>query len=88
MWPPPQWGPRVRRTKWPDRQRREQLTEEGGEDHRWREKKVQGQERILAEHLGRLERNNFCDFDKPRKRDYQKGKIESNKQSKEGGQPK
>ena len=31
-----------------------------------------------------LERSDFCDFDKPRKRAYQKGKIESNKQSKEG----
>ena len=23
VWPPPQWGPRGRRTKWPDRQRKE-----------------------------------------------------------------
>ena len=29
----------------------------------------------------RIERNDFCDFEKPRKRAYQKGKIESNKQS-------
>ena len=29
-----------------------------------------------------LERNNFCDFDKQRKHAHQKGKIESNKQSK------
>ena len=35
-----------------------------------------------------LERNYCCDFDKPRKRACQKGKIESNEQSKEGGQPK
>ena len=53
-----------------------------------RERKVQGQERILAEHLDRLERNGFCDFERPHKRAYQKGKIESNEQSKEGGQPK
>ena len=52
------------------------------------ERKAQGQERILAEHLGGLERNDFCDFDKPPKHAYQKGKIESNEQSKEGGQPK
>ena len=50
--------------------------------------KVLGQERILAKHLDGLERNGFCDFDKPQKRAYQKGKIESNEQSKEGGQPK
>ena len=33
------------------------------------------------EHLDGLKRNSFCDFDKPRKRAYQKGKIESNEQS-------
>ena len=53
-----------------------------------RERKVQGQERILAEHLDGHETNDFCDFEKPYKRAYQKGKIESNEQSKEGGQPK
>ena len=51
-------------------------------------KKVQGQEWILAEHLDGLERNVFCNFNKPRKRAYQKGKVEFNEQSKEGGQPK
>ena len=50
-------------------------------------RKVQSQERILAEHLDGLERNDFCDFEKPQKRFYQKGKIESNKQSKEEDQP-
>ena len=30
------------------------------------------------EHLDELERNDFCNFDKPRKCSYQKGKIESN----------
>ena len=40
------------------------------------------------EHLDGLERNDFCDFDKPQKRAYQKEKIESNEQSKEGGQAK
>ena len=33
-------------------------------------------------------RTTFVIFDKPHKRAYQKGKIESNEQSKEGGQPK
>ena len=40
------------------------------------------------EQLDGLKRNDFCDFDKPCKRSYQKGKIESNDQSKEGGQQK
>ena len=38
---------------------------------------------ILAEHF---ERSEFCDFEKPLKQAHQKGKIESNEQSKEGGQ--
>ena len=41
-----------------------------------------------TEHLDGLERNDFCDFEKQRKRAYQKGKIDSNEQSKKGGQPK
>ena len=49
---------------------------------------MQGQERILEEHLDGLERSDFCDFERPHKRAYQKGKIESIEQSKEGGQPK
>ena len=53
-------------------------------EDRWRrERKVQGQERILAEHLDGLKKNDFCDFDKPQKRACQKEKIESNEQSKE-----
>ena len=48
------------------------------------EKKVHGQERILAEDLDGLERNDFCDFEKPRKRAYYNKKIEYNHQSKEG----
>ena len=40
------------------------------------------------EHLDELKRNDYCDFEKPHKCAYQKGKIESNEQSKEGGQPK
>ena len=70
--------------------KREQLAEkaEKPEEHWWIERKVQDQELILAEHLDGLEMNDFCDFDKPRKRAYQKGKIESNEQSKVGGQPK
>ena len=39
------------------------------------------------EHPDGLDRNDFYDFDKPRKRAYQKGKIESSEQSKEEGQP-
>ena len=38
--------------------------------------------------LDGLESNDFCDFDKSHNRAYQKGKIKSNEQSKEGGQPK
>ena len=58
------------------------------------ERKIQGQERILGEHL---ERTDFCDFENPRKRAYHKGKIEStskarkeasrNKSAKKGGVP-
>ena len=48
-----------------------------------REREVQGQERILVEHLNGLEKNDFGDFDKPRKRAYQKGKIEFNEQRRE-----
>ena len=36
-----------------------------------REKSTEGQEWILVEHLDGLKRNDFCDFDKPRKRAYQ-----------------
>ena len=43
---------------------------------------------MLAEHLDGLERDDLCDVDKPHKHAYQKEKIESNEQSKEGGQPK
>ena len=38
------------------------------------------------QHLDELESDDFCDFEKPQKCAYQKGKIESNEQSKEGGQ--
>ena len=48
--------------------------------------KSTGHERILEEHLDGLERSDFCDFDKPRKRAYQKGKIRSNEQSRKRGQ--
>ena len=39
------------------------------------------------EHLDRLKRNDLSDFDRLHKRACQKEKIESNEQSKEGGQP-
>ena len=38
--------------------------------------------------IPRRTRKDFCDFEKPQKRAYQNGKIESNKQSKKRGQPK
>ena len=89
MRPPLQSGLRGQRTNWPDHQRREQLTEEGREAGRsLMKRKVQAQEQILAKHLDGLQRNDFCDFDKQHKCTYQKGKIESNEQNKEGGQPK
>ena len=67
-----------------------QLTEEVGkqEDHWWKERKIKNHERILMEHLNKLERNGFCVFDKLRKCAYQKEKIESKEQSKKGGQTK
>ena len=43
---------------------------------------------MKRKHLNGLERNGFCDFEKPRKRAHQKEEIESYMQSKEGGQPK
>ena len=75
MRPPPQWGSRVRRTKWPGRQHKE--SREVGRSLMKREK-YRAKNRPM--------RNKFCDFDKPRKHAYQKGKIESKEQSKEGGQ--
>ena len=47
------------------------------------EKKVQGQQRILAEQLDKLEKSNFCDFEKPGTSTHHKRKIESNEQSDE-----
>ena len=34
-----------------------------------------GQQRILAEHLGRFKRSDFCNFEKPRNRAYQKKRL-------------
>ena len=67
-------------------EQREQLTEEGREAGRslMKREKSTGPK---TDPCG-LESNDFRDFDKPRKRAHQKGKIESNEQSKEGGQPK
>ena len=50
--------------------------------------KTTGPGRILAGQLGGLEKSDFCDFEKPRKRAYQKGNIKFHEQSKEEGQPK
>ena len=52
------------------------------------ERKEQAQQLIHAEHLDGLERNDFCDIENSRKYACHKGKIEFNKQNKEGGQPK
>ena len=64
------------------------MTEEGRKAKRllMKKEKSTGPRTNLVEHLDGLERNDFCDFDKPRKCGYHKGKIECNKQSKEGGQ--
>ena len=66
------------------------MTEEGRKGGRsfTKKEKSTGPRTDPAEHLDGLERNDFYHFDKPRKRAYHKGKIESNEQSKEGGQPK
>ena len=58
---------------------------------RWRgreivDEKKQGEERILADHLDRLKRSDFRDFDKSGQRAYQKGKVEGIEQSKEESQ--
>ena len=47
--------------------------------------KIQGQEQKPVEQSDGLERNGFCDFDKPHKCACLKTKTESNKQSKEAG---
>ena len=44
--------------------------------------------RGLAEHLDGLDMDDFCGFEKPRKRAYQKEKTAFKKQSKKGGQQK
>ena len=57
-----------------------QLTEKGREPRTslMKREKVPSQERIIGEHLDGLDRSDFCDFEKPRKRACQKGKMESN----------
>ena len=67
---------------------REQLTEKIREagSSLMKKKRIQGQKRIFAKHLDGLERSDFCDFGKPRKRICQKGKIKSKEQSNEEGQ--
>ena len=66
---------------------REQLTEEDREAGKSL-MKTEKSTRPRTDPYNGLERNDFCDFDKPRKRAYQKGKTEPNEQSKKGGQPK
>ena len=68
--------------------KREQRTEEGRGEIIHDKRKRQRQEKILAEHLDGLERHDVSNFEKPHKRAWPKGKIESNEQSKKGGQPK
>ena len=69
---------------------REQLTEEGREAGRSliKREKSTGPRTDPCGTLRRTRKERFCDFDKPHKRNYQKEKIESDEQSKEGGQPK
>ena len=66
---------------------REQLMEEGREAGRssMKREKSRGPRTDLCRTLYGLERNDFCDFEKPHKCAYQKGRIEFNEQSKEGG---
>ena len=72
---------------------REQLTEEGREAGRSlmkREKSTRPRTDTCGTPRPRntFEISNCCDFEKPRKHAYQKGKIKPNEQSKVGGQPK
>ena len=69
---------------------REQLTEEGREAGKslTKREKSTGPRTDPCEHLDKLKKNDFCDFEKPHKHAYQKGKIELNQQSKKGSQPK
>ena len=53
-----------------------------------KKEKSAGRRTDFCENLDGLERSDFCDFDKSRKRACQKGKMESKEQSKEGDQPK
>ena len=64
-------------------------------DRRWQrcrenidEKREKYRARMDPCGISRLSRKERLFFDKPRKRAYQKGKIESNEQSKEKNQPK
>ena len=70
--------------------KREQLMEEGREAGRSLIKRENstGPRTDPCGTPRQLKRDDFCDFDKLRKRAYQKGKIESNERSKKGGQPK
>ena len=93
MWRGQSENPKKGKKKWhtcwcPNQQAEPLLTEEDREAGRSLIKTDPGQEQIFAEHLDGLERSDFCDFDKLRKRTCQKAKIESNEQSKEGGRPK
>ena len=62
-------GTEGKRTKWPDRQI---VSVNRAADGRWQrgqkiidgERKEQGQEQILAEHLDGLEKSDFCDFER------------------------
>ena len=78
-----------RRTKWPGHQHkgsswRKKVEKQDAIDE---ERKKQGQERILAEHLSGLERNSIYNFETHASAPVQ-GKIELNELSKEEGQPK
>ena len=49
-----------------------------------KKRKAQVQEWILVKHLDGVEKSDFCNFEKSRKCAFQKEKIDSNEQSKEG----
>ena len=83
---PQQWGLRGRRTKWPDRQRKESSWRKKA-DHWWRERKVQGQNGSLQNTSTDLKRTFVILIDHA-SAPIRKEKIEANEQSKEGGQPK
>ena len=87
VWPPPQWGTEgeedqiisIKRAADGRRQRSREVIDE---------EKSTGPKTDPCGTPRRTRKERLCDFGKPHKRAYQKGKIEFNEQSKDGGQPK